>query len=50
MKTKPRITLSIEDARWLQGFLASQEDVAGNPIRLEALDRQLPSPFTPRPK
>ena len=28
---------------WLQGFLASQHDNAGNPITLEPLDRQLPA-------
>ena len=41
MKKPSRITLSIADARWLQGFLASQHDKAGDPIRVEALDRQL---------
>ena len=49
---KKHITLSLADALWLQGFLASQHDKRGNPIRVETLDQQLGfhplSPSTPR--
>ena len=31
MKNPTHIALSIADARWLQGFLASQHDKAGDP-------------------